>query len=44
MIREPNDRRLFFSLLSMDTDFDLESLVNVEQTCVFSHLESPKPS
>jgi len=35
---------LLFALLSMDTDFDLESLVNVEQTCVFSHLESPKPS
>ena len=24
----------------MDTDFDLESLVNVEKTCVLSHLES----
>lgn len=26
----------------MDTDFDLESLINVEQTCVFTHLELPK--
>lgn len=28
-----------FSLTTMDTDFDLESLVHVEQTYVFSHLE-----